>query len=129
MKYKKVEMFTCGACNELLFEGVPLPCGEAVCQRCFRLPRKKGKQGSNSQETGGGGGNSTHCESSVTKAASDNSKDTQESLVDAAISDVGAYLCPSRSCKRMHRFREEKVELVINYTDSFITTMYTLQII
>ena len=53
----------CSSCSELLFDSFPLPCGNVVCSRCYRLAvsaaakeSAKGKVKSQCWNGGGGGG-------------------------------------------------------------------------
>lgn len=90
-----VEAFICGACNELLFEPLPLPCGGVVCSRCFRLPKAS------------------------TPAAIVKTDPTLERPCELecqrAVSCVGAYSCPSKDCKLTHRYRNESSHTLINH--------------
>lgn len=39
-KSELIEILSCSACKEILFEPVTLPCGNSICTRCLRLPKQ-----------------------------------------------------------------------------------------
>ena len=84
--------FQCSACFELLFEPISLPCSQVCCKRCFRIPFKL-----------------SNCNTSKmnTQPSSNSSCTTKES--DIATQLIGAYKCPSKSCLKTHRYRNETV--------------------
>ncbi|KAJ3346760.1 hypothetical protein HDU91_006959, partial [Kappamyces sp. JEL0680] len=97
------DIFICGACSELLYEAIPLPCGGVVCGRCFRP--KTLLQESQHQTLPFNDSASVCSGSTITNA--------HLGLDKTAVKSVGAYLCPSKSCKLTHRYRSETTHSLV----------------
>ena len=98
---KSVDSFICLACCEILYEPVPLPCGSCVCSRCFRPPKPNTPQTSKLPIFPG-------CQINKAPPIPPNEESRE------AVLAVGAYNCPNKDCKLIHRYRNESQHTLLN---------------
>ncbi|KAJ3334346.1 hypothetical protein HDU76_000039 [Blyttiomyces sp. JEL0837] len=100
-------LLLCGACKEILFDPLTLPCGMSVCSTCLRLPKLSEKAALLKERL----------EESMIATCGTNtptSPSTLEMRAEFLESLLRTYVCPVKTCRKRHQYRNEKVDRALS---------------